>query len=98
MFDIDLPAPLDDLVTTLSSLLDARYADLLEPLFLGTLLAHGRRTATAWFRAGDCADDFRRGYTLLGTLGRRHLDSFATVLFRHLRRTIDPGRFWLFGI
>jgi hypothetical protein len=94
MFGIDLPAPLDDLVATLASLLDARHADLLEPLFLGTLLAHGRRTATSWFRAGDCADDFRRGYTLLGTLGRRHLDSFATVLFRHLRPTIDPGRFW----
>jgi len=98
MFGIDVPAPLDDLVTTLSSLLDARHADLLEPLFLGTLLAHGRRTATSWFRAGDCAEDFRRGYTLLGTLGRRHLDSFATVLFSRLRDTIDPGRFWLFGI
>lgn len=98
MLAIDLPAPLDDLVATLASLLDARHAELLEPLFFGALLAHGRRTATSWFRAGDCAAEFRRGYTLLGTLGRRHLDSFATVLFSRLRRTIAPGRFWLFGI
>jgi hypothetical protein len=98
MIRLDLPAPLDDLLATLASLLDARHADLLEPLFLGTLLAHGRRTATAWFRAGACAADFRRGYTLLGTLGRRHLDLFASVLFSRLRRTIDPGPFWLVGI
>ena len=98
MLDIDLPAPLDDLLATLTSLLDARHAELLEPLFVGTLLAHGRRTATAWFRAGDISADFRRGYTLLGTLGRQHLDSFASLLFSGLRRTIDPGPFWLLGI
>jgi len=98
MFGIDVPAPLDDLLVTLSALLDARHAELLEPLFLGTLLAHGRRTATAWFRAGDFADEFRRGYTLLGTLGRNCLETFARILFSRLRRTIDPGRFWLFGI
>ena len=98
MFGIDVPAPLDDLLANLTFLLDARHAELLEPLFLGTLLAHGRRTATSWFRAGDLAEDFRRGYTLLGTLGRQHLDSFASTLFSRVRRTIDPGRFWLFGI
>src|ERR1700736_1500746 len=98
MFGVHVPAPLDDLLVSLTSLLDARHADLLEPLFLGTLLAHGRRTATAWFRAGDFPEEFRRGYTLLGTLGRQHLESFAHILWSRLRRTIDPGRFWLFGI
>jgi hypothetical protein len=98
MFGIDVPAPLDNLLVTLASLLDARHADLLEPLFLGTLLAHGRRTATSWFRAGDVTDEFRRGYTLLGTLGRQCLEPFAGILLSRLRQTIDPGRFWLFGI
>lgn len=95
---LNLPAPLDSLIATLTSLLDARHAELLPPLFLGTLLAHGRRTATSWFRAGDLSEEFRRGYTLLGTLGRRHLDAFASILFGRLRQTIDPGRYWLFGI
>ena len=78
--------------------LDRRSAARLPLLLAGILFAKGRRTVTAWFRAGDCAEDFRRGYTLLGTLGHRHLDSFASVLFRRLRDTIEPGRFWLFGI
>src|SRR5947209_5956347 len=95
---LNVPAPLDSLIATLTSLLDARHAELLQPLFLGTLLAHGRRTATSWFRAGDLSEEFRRGYTLLGTLGRRYLDGFASILFSRLRQTIDPGRYWLFGI
>jgi len=95
---LNVPDPLDSLIATLTSLLDARHAELLEPLFLGTLLAHGRRTATSWFRAGDFTEAFRRGYTLLGTLGRKYLDAFASILFGRLRQTIDPGRFWLFGI
>jgi len=28
---------------------------------MGALLARGRRTATVWFRAGNCASEFRRG-------------------------------------
>src|SRR5208283_435455 len=72
--------------------------ELLEPLFVGTLLAHGRRTATTWFRAGDFAAEFRRGYTLLGTLGRSCCDAFASILCNRLQSTIDPGPFWLFAL
>ena len=92
------PPPLEQLIDTLTLLLDRRHAELLEPLFLGLLLAHGRRTATAWFRAGGITDEFRRAYTLLGTLGRSKIDLFATVLFSHLRRTLAPGERWLFGL
>jgi hypothetical protein len=95
---IALPEPLDQLLTTRTALLDRRHAELLRPLFLGSLLAHGRRTATAWFRAGDFAADFRRGYTLLGTLGRSQVQSFAAFLFHYLRRTLDPGPRWLFAL
>lgn len=97
MLNVPLPAPRDDLVDTWATFLDRRHRDLLKPLCAGLLLAHGRRTATSWFRAGGLADDFRRGYTLLGTLGRKQSDPFATVLFSRLRRTLDPGPRWLFA-
>jgi hypothetical protein len=95
---VDLPPPIAPVLAPLASTLDARQADLLEPLFLGLLFAHGRRTATSWFRAGDMADDFRRGYTLLGTLGRARIASFAGILFSRLRRAIDPGPCWLLAL
>jgi hypothetical protein len=98
MCRVDLPPPIAPVLATLASTLDARHADLLEPLFLGLLFAHGRRTATSWFRAGDMADDFRRGYTLLGTLGRARIASFAGILFSRLRRAIDPGPVWLLAL
>jgi hypothetical protein len=91
------PEPLDDLLDTLASFLDARHAELLAPLFLGTVLAWGRRTATAWFRACGIGAEFRRGYTLLGSLGRR-VPLLASVVFGHLRRSIDPGPRWLFAL
>src|SRR5262245_27900131 len=94
----DLPEPLDRLVDTLTSFLDKRHAELLEPLFLGLVLGHGRRTATAWFRAGGIADEFRRAYTLLGTLGRAKVKTFAALLFDRLRRDLDPGDRWLFAL
>lgn len=92
------PPPLEKLLDTLTWFLDRRHAELLEPLFLGLLLAHGRRTATAWFRAGGIRDEFRRAYTLLGTIGRSKIDSFAAVLFSQLRRTVAPGERWLFAL
>jgi hypothetical protein len=98
MGQLTLPEPIAPFVATLAALIDARQADLLQPLFQGILFAHGRRTATAWFRAGDCAADFRRGYHLLGTLGRDRIDGYAALLFSRLRRAIDPGRHWLFAL
>lgn len=98
MFALTLPPPVAHLVATLASLVDARQADLLPPLFQGILLGDGRRTATTWFRAGDFADDFRRGYYLLGTLGRDQINTFGSLLFSRLRRTISPGTHWLFAL
>src|SRR5271166_6348059 len=93
-----LPSPLQKLLDTLSWLLDARHSELLEPLFFGILFARGRRTATAWFRSGAIAESFRRGYTLLGTIGRDKTAVFAGVLFSHLRHSIAPEQHWLFAI
>src|SRR5205823_12174856 len=51
-----------------------------------------------WFRAGGISDEFRRGYTLLGTIGRSKTYAFAEILFRNLRRDIDPGPRWLLAV
>jgi Transposase DDE domain len=92
------PTPLQHFLNILTAFLDQRHAALLEPLFLGLLLAHGRRTATAWFRAAGIAAEYRRAYTLLGTIGRDKVDVFASLQFSELRRTLDPGPRWLFAL
>src|SRR2546421_9670505 len=92
------PDPVKHFLDHLPALFDKRHAELVEPLFLGELLAHGRRTATAWFRAGGITDDFRRAYNVLGTLGRSKIPVAAAVLFSDLRRTIDPGPRWLLAV
>jgi hypothetical protein len=92
------PDPVKRFLDHATALFDKRHADLVEPLFLGQLLAHGRRTATSWFRAAGISDDFRRAYTLLGSLGRSKVPRCAALLFRDLRRTIDPGPRWLLAL
>jgi hypothetical protein len=74
------PDPVKHFLDRLLGLFDQRHAELVEPLLLG----HGRRTATAWFRAADITHDFRRAYTLLGTLGRGN-PRRRVVTFRRLR-------------
>ena len=98
MRPVTLPPPLEGLAHTLTACLDRRHADLLQPLLFGLLLARGRRTATAWFRAGCIGEEFRRAYTLLGTLGRHWVDPFAALLLNRLRDSIEPGAHWLFAI
>jgi hypothetical protein len=92
------PDPVKRFLDHIVPLFDERHRDLVEPLLLGELLAHGRRTATAWFRAGGMSEDFRRGYTLLGTLGRDKVPLCASLLFWDLRRCIDPGPRWLLAL
>ncbi len=92
------PDPVKRFVDHLASTLDKRHRDLAEPLFVGELLGHGRRTATSWFRAGGIAEEFRRGYTLLGTLGRSKITLCAGWLLADLRRDIDPGPRWLLAL
>jgi hypothetical protein len=89
------PDPVQHFLDRLTCLFDQRHAELVEPLFLGQLLAHGRRTATTWFRAAGISEQFRRAYTLLGTRGRDQLPSCAGLLFSDRRRRIDPGPRWL---
>lgn len=98
MLRVELPPPLHDLASTLTSFLDQRHAELVKPLLLGLLLARGQRTATAWFRAGCISDEFRRAYTLLGTVGRGRVDLFAALLFSRMRDSLEPDERWLFAL
>ena len=50
----------------LAAVLDRRSAPRLALLFLGAVLARGRRTVTSWIRAAGLSDRYRSCYTPLG--------------------------------
>jgi hypothetical protein len=51
--------------------LDRRSAPRLALLFLGAVLARGRRTVTSWIRAGKLSGQFRPCYTAVAASGKR---------------------------
>ena len=55
----------------LASALDPRSASRLAWLFVGAVLARGRRTVTSWVRAAGLSDEYRRCYTAVAAAGRR---------------------------
>src|SRR4051794_15792551 len=55
----------------LASVLDRRSAPRLALLFLGAVLARGRRTVTSWTRAAKLSDQFRPCYTAVAAAGKR---------------------------
>src|SRR5512135_250508 len=55
----------------LASALDRRSAPRLALLFLGAVLARGRRTVTSWIRAARLSDQFRPCYTAVAAAGKR---------------------------
>jgi hypothetical protein len=55
----------------LASALDRRSAPRLVLLFLGAVLAGGRRTVTSWIRAAGLSDQFRPCYTAVAAAGMR---------------------------
>jgi hypothetical protein len=55
----------------LASALDRRSAPRLALLFLGALLARGRRTVTSWIRAAGLSDQFRPCYTTVAAAGKK---------------------------
>jgi hypothetical protein len=62
-----------------ASWLDRRTAARLPLLLAGILLASGRRTATAWFRAAGITTEFRRAYHTIRAVGRRAEDLALTA-------------------
>ena len=65
-----LPVPCQ-LFSRLARYLDGRSAPRLALLFLGALLARGRRTVTSWIRAAKLSDQFRPCYTAVAAAGKR---------------------------
>lgn len=63
----------------LASALDPRSARRLVALFLGAILARGRRTVTSWIRAAGLSDQFRRCYTTVAAAGKRTDDIAARL-------------------
>src|SRR5947208_14554401 len=57
--------------SALAAPLDARSAPRLACLFLGAILARGRRTATSWIRRAGLSAEFRPCYTAAAAAGRR---------------------------
>jgi hypothetical protein len=55
----------------LAAALDRRSAPRLVLLFLGSILARGRRTITSWIRAAGLSDQFRPCYTTVAAAGKR---------------------------
>jgi hypothetical protein len=65
-----LPVPCQWLAR-LASVLDRRSAPGLALLFLGAVLARGRRTVTSWIRAAGLSDQFRSCYTAVAAAGKK---------------------------
>src|SRR5881275_1853802 len=55
----------------LATALDRRSAPRLTLLFLGAVLARGRRTVTTWIRAAKLGDQFRSCYTAVAAAGKK---------------------------
>src|SRR5262245_11300131 len=66
-----LPPRLSRVFVALAAWLDRRTAARLPLLLSGILFAHGRRTATSWFRAAGITDAFRPAYHAVYAVGRR---------------------------
>src|SRR5450755_4540467 len=63
----------------LASAIDRRSAPRLALLFLGAVLARGRRTVTSWVRAAGLSAQFRPCYTAVAAAGKK-ADKVATRL------------------
>jgi len=71
----------------LVSVLDPRSAPRLAQLFLGAILARGRRTVTSWIRAVGLGREFRPCYTTVSAAGRR-ADGIAARLVHEVLKPI----------
>jgi DDE superfamily endonuclease len=66
----------------LAAALDRRSAPRLAFLFLGAVLARGRRTVTTWIRAAGLSDQFRSCYTAVAAAGKKAETVAASLVLR----------------
>jgi len=72
--------------STLATALDPRSATRLAVLFLGVILARGRKTISQWIRAAKLSDQFRCCYTTVAAVGKRT----ERIAFAVLRELVKP--------
>jgi hypothetical protein len=84
----------------LAAALDRRSAARLALLFVGAVLARGRRTVTSWIRAAGLSADYKRIYTTVAAAGKRAEailqavgDRFALeIAFRDCKEVVGAGQ------
>src|SRR3954463_2081519 len=86
-----LPAFVANAFVALAHWLDRRSAARLPLLLCGLLLARGRRTVTAWFRAAGITDDFHPHYTTVCAVGR-NVDHVALSVLHAVAPSLDRRR------
>jgi hypothetical protein len=74
----------------LASVLDPRSAPRLAWLFVGAILARGRRTVTSWIRAAGLSGEYRPCYTAVSAAGKR-ADAIAARLAREVVKPLVVG-------
>ena len=74
----------------LASALDPRSARRLGWLFVGAVLARGRRTVTSWIRAAGLSDEYRPCYATVSAAGQR-ADSIAARLVHGVVKPLVAG-------
>jgi hypothetical protein len=67
----------------LAAALDPRSAPRLGWLFVGAILARGRRTVTSWIRAAGLSEEYRPCYTTVAAAGKR-----ADLVAAHLAHAV----------
>jgi hypothetical protein len=90
VFAADLTAEWMAWATALAAPLHCRCAWRLAAVVAGILLAHGRRTASSWWRAAGVGDRFRSYYYFLGSVGRK-ATAVAAVVFGLLRGPLEAS-------
>jgi DDE superfamily endonuclease len=74
----------------LAAALDRRSTPRLARLFIGAVLARGRRTVTTWIRAGKLSDRFQSCYVAVAAAGKR-ADRIARRLLTEVVRPLLKG-------
>src|SRR3954471_22291017 len=74
----------------LAAALDPRSAPRLALLFLGAVLARGRRTVTSWIRAAGLSDKYQPCYIAVAAAGKR-ADRIARRLLTEVVRPLLAG-------
>lgn len=97
MFAFKLTTEWGAWVAALATPLHRRSAWRLADVVVGILTAHGRRTASSWWRAAAVGDRFRSYYYFLDALGRK-AERVAVVLLGLVLDRIAPGDRLLFAI